>query len=228
MKLADMIKKGEGGQTILFILTGYLLTWLWFIFLSAEIHYSPENGVSWIFTREGVRFGGIAAFFTGLLLPCLCFWFKFYRWKLAWALMFLVFAGGILLVALRENQPERIFRNRFGHLARGVQLEAMTVSPAYENSYEVYKLSGDTEKIQSALRRLFQGEERDLLSELRHLPEFMRPSGLPEKAVGWNYSIYVWTWTDGPYLYIRFNTWKYHALNQWEQMLRETTPEAKK
>ena len=50
MKLADMIKKGEGGQTILFVLTGYLLTWLWFIFLSAEIHYSLENGVSWIFS----------------------------------------------------------------------------------------------------------------------------------------------------------------------------------
>ena len=218
MKLADVIKKGEGRQTILFVLTGYLLTCLWFIFLSAEIHYSLENGVSWIFTREGVRFGWIAAFFTGLLLPCLCFWFKFYRWELAWALMLLVFAGGVFYVALWENQPERIFRNRFGHLARGVQLEAMTVSPAYENSYEVYKLSGDTEKIQSALRRLFQGEERDLLSEL----------GLPEKTVGWNYSIYVWTWTDGPYLYIRFNTWKYHALDQWEQMLRETTPEAKK
>ena len=37
MKLSDVIKKGEGGQTILFVLTGYLLTWLWFIFLSAEI-----------------------------------------------------------------------------------------------------------------------------------------------------------------------------------------------
>jgi len=67
MKLADMIKKGEGGQTILFILTGYLLTWLWFIFPSVEIHCSPENGVSWIFTREGVWFGWIAALFAGLL-----------------------------------------------------------------------------------------------------------------------------------------------------------------
>lgn len=115
------------------------------------------------------------------------------------------------------NTPEQIFRNRFGALAAEVRLEALKVSNSYESSCEIYKLSGDTKKIQTALETLFSNETPRESFDTRFLPDWML-SEIPVKnpLPVLEFSIYFRTWSDGQYFYIWFNTWEYHGLTQWE------------
>ena len=198
-------------RTLLFFLTGYILTGVWMIFLTSDLCY--------------LRFAVI----TGFLPPLVCFPLKFYSWKLAWGALTTLFLGGLLFSIFYVNTPEQIFRNRFGALAAEVRLEALKVSNSYESSCEIYKLSGDTKKILTALETLFSNETSRESFDTRFLPDWMLaeiPVKNPLPVL--EFSIYFRTWSDGQYFYIWFNTWEYHGLTQWEAKVAPSRPAEEK
>lgn len=204
-------------QTLLFFLIGYILTGVWMIFQAADLCYLRSNGVWRSFSRDAILWGGLFAVMTGFLPPLVCFPLKFYSWKLAWGALTTLFLGGWLFTIFHVNTPEQIFQNRFGTLAVEVRLEALKVSNSYESSCEIYKLSGDTKKIQTALETLFSNETPRESFDTRFLPDWMLPeipvkNPLPVRE----FSIYFRTWSNGQYFYVWFNTWEYHGLTQWE------------
>ena len=204
-------------QTLLFFLIGYILTGVWMIFQAADLCYLRSNGVWRSFSRDAILWGGLFAVMTGFLPPLVCFPLKFYSWKLAWGALTTLFLGGWLFTIFHVNTPEQIFQNRFGTLAVEVRLEALKVSNSYESSCEIYKLSGDTKKIQTALETLFSNETSHESFDTQFLPDWMLPeipvkNPLPVRE----FSIYFRTWSDGQYFYVWFNTWEYHGLTQCE------------
>lgn len=217
MKLSSFIRDGNSRQTLLFFLTGYILTGVWMIFLASDLCYLRNDGIWRSFSRDAILWSGLFAVITGFLPPLVCFPLKFYSWKLAWGALTTLFLGGLLFTIFHVNTPEQIFRNRFGALAAEVRLEALKVSNSYESSCEIYKLSGDTKKIQTALETLFSNETPRESFDTRFLPDWML-SEIPVKnpLPVLEFSIYFRTWSDGQYFYIWFNTWEYHGLTQWE------------
>ena len=71
-------------RTLLFFLTGYILTGVWMIFLTSDLCYLRSDGVWRSFSREAILWSGLFAVITGFLPPLVCFPLKFYSWKLAW------------------------------------------------------------------------------------------------------------------------------------------------
>ena len=212
-----IVRHGKSRQTLFFFLTGYILTGVWMFFQASDLCYLRSDGVWRSFSRDAILWSGFFAVITGFLPPLVCFPLKFYSWKLAWGALTTLFLGGLLFTIFHVNTPEQIFRNRFGALAAEVRLEALKVSNSYESSCEIYKLSGDTKKIQTALETLFSNETPRESFDTRFLPDWML-SEIPVKnpLPVLEFSIYFRTWSDGQYFYIWFNTWEYHGLTQWE------------
>ena len=216
-------------RTLLFFLTGYILTGVWMIFLTSDLCYLRSDGVWRSFSLEAILLSGLFAVITGFLPPLVCFPLKFYSWKLAWGALTTLFLGGLLFTIFHVNTPEQIFRNRFGALAAEVRLEALKVSNSYESSCEIYKLSGDTKKILTALETLFSNETPRESFDTRFLPDWMLaeiPVKNPLPVL--EFSIYFRTWSDGQYFYIWFNTWEYHGLTQWEAKAAPSRPAEEK
>ena len=212
-------------RTLLFFLTGYILTGVWMFFQASDLCYLRSDGVWRSFSRDAILWSGFFAVITGFLPPLVCFPLKFYSWKLAWGALTTLFLGGLLFTIFHVNTPEQIFRNRFGAFAAEVRLEALKVSNSYESSCEIYKLSGDTKKIQTALETLFSNETPRESFDTRFLPDWML-SEIPVKnpLPVLEFSIYFRTWSDGQYFYIWFNTWEYHGLTQWEAKAAPSRP----
>ena len=45
MKLSSFIRDGNSRQTLLFFLTGYILTGVWMIFLASDLCYLRNDGI---------------------------------------------------------------------------------------------------------------------------------------------------------------------------------------
>ncbi len=145
-----------GWQTFFFVLSGCLLFGILAVWFLSDIHYQKDIGVSYSLARDSVFFGLILTILLGFLITGICFWLKFYRWRLAWGVMFLVCIGLGFVVWHFEKRPEAVIARTFGRFADDLDFEALVVDGSYESSYKAFRMAGNAEQFQEALQKLFR------------------------------------------------------------------------
>lgn len=217
------IKKGEGLQTLCFVLTGYLLSGILAVWCMTNINYQIGIGTSYPITRESLVFGMLLTVLCGFLIPGVCFWFKFYRWYLAWVMMLIVGLGLVFTAWYFEKRPEAIIRQTFGKYTDGLKVEAFAINGGYESSYKAFCLSGNTAKFQEALEKTFPNGQMTAGNTGTRLLEFMRSSS--PIVFNWACSNFLRTWkTDDGKYYLWLETWNNFHEEDWNRMIQEAKP----
>ncbi|OQC11722.1 MAG: hypothetical protein BWX73_03397 [Lentisphaerae bacterium ADurb.Bin082] len=213
-----------GWQTFFFMLSGYLLSGIlvgWFL---SDIHYQKDIGESYPLAWDSGVFGLILTILLGFLITGICFWLKFYRWRLAWGVMFLVCIGLGFVVWHFEKRPEAVIARTFGRFADDLDFEALVVDGSYESSYKAFRMAGNAEQFQEALQKTFSGEfiTKPYFATER-LPDFMRSSSPIISCWAYSNCLYAWKTEDGKY-YLLTETWNNFHEQEWERMIQETKP----
>ncbi len=219
----DLIHKGEGWKTFFLVLTGYLLSGVLAVWSMTDIHYQNGIGTFYPITKESIFFGMILTVLCGFLIPSVCFWFKFYRWWLAWTMMVIISVGLGFADWYFEKCPEVIIRQTFGKYADDLKIEAFVVNSGYESSYKAFRMKGDVTKFQETLQKSFPDGQKTEYVITDRLPEFMRSS--QPVVFNWFYSNFLHSWktADGQY-YLLMETWNSSHFRKWERMILETKP----
>ena len=223
LKRYNPVHKGEEWQTLCFVSAGYLLCGILTIWCMTDIHYQSETGTSYPVTTESIVFGTILTILCGFLVPGACFWFKFYRWWLAWIMLFTLSLTIGIADWYFEKRPEAIIHRTFGKYANNLLVEAFVVNEGYESDYKVFLMTGDIANLQNALQNSFPDGRNTEYVIMDRLPKFMRNSS--PVVFNWSYSNFLRSWktADGKY-YLFIETWHNFHAQEWNRMIHEEKP----
>ena len=189
---SKLIHREELGIVTAFFITGFLSTFLLIVFLACDVYYSSSSGTEYKITKDSIVLGVFASIFIGLLLPLVCFWFKYVHWCFAWFMMLLIALTVAFFIWHYEKRPASLMQRYLGNYADIVQVNRMIEYNRYESSGVYFELSGDTVRFHNAMLKAISPTtlSRFITVQINGVKREILPlAGVPEQ-----YSIYIENW----------------------------------